>query len=373
MSSTSNRKPNKGLAEAKVREVLRAYKAEDVPWDNLIEPVQDALIQEFMRYYDKCRKTVCRACGCQSKTHVGRERGCLGVPNGTVLDLVRIIDLCCDEAHKARQVATAVREGIANGSSPLVDPSVRIAYTRPHHKVADVKRVKSAKASPPSSPQQSTADMGLGGVVTADGAKIEGERVQAQALVHEMGQQVGAALTAVTQRTESNNQAIMAALNLLGNEVRSLRAENDAIRAQAAQALQASTRLCTTAVPPPAGVAPAVSRATDAPTPPASNQTRTVVYIDDDGSDGNVVETARDTDRGKSANATKPLARSNKNVFQLPVQKRHSQQETRASAIAAAVVASASNAVQGPPPSSPLYPVLSRPPTMQPRLTSLAH
>lgn len=373
MSSTSERKSNKGLAEAKVREVLRAYKAEGVPWDSLVEPVQDALIQEFMRYYPKWRKTVCRACGCQSKKHVGHERGCLGVPNTVVLDIVRIIDLCCDEAHEARQVAAAVRNAITNGSSPLVDPRVKITYTRPHYEVADIKRTKSTKTSPPSSPQQSTVDIGLDGGVAVEGAKTEGERVHAQALVQEMGQQVGVALAEVNQRTESNNQAIMAALNLLGNEVRNLRAENDAIRAQAAQALQASTQLYGTTAPPTAGTVSFF--ATETPTP-TSNQPRTVVYIDDDNDKAKAGETARGAGCDKTAigtTTTKPLARSNKNVFQLPVQSRqNTDQATRAAAIAAAVVATAPKTVQGPPP-SPLYPVLARPQTMQPRLTSLAH
>ncbi|WBR14676.1 hypothetical protein pkur_cds_502 [Pandoravirus kuranda] len=379
MSSTSNRKPYKGIAGHKVQEVLRAYKAEGIPWDNLVEPVQDALIQEFMRYYPKCRKTVCRACGCQSKKHVGRERGCLGVPNGAVLDHARIIDLCCDEAHEARQVATAVRKAVAGGSSPLVDPSVRIAYTRPHYEIGHVKRVKSAKASPPPSPQQSTVDLGRDGVAAVESAKIEGERVQAQALVQEMGQQVGAALAEVNKRTENNNQAVMAALNLLGNEVRNLRAENDAIRAQAAQALQASMQVYGTGALSTASAASTITRPSAPPAAPATGGPPTVVYIndhDDDGAAENVHKTAGRTDPGKSATsatgAAKPLARSSKNVFQLPVQNRQSQQGTRAAAIAAAAIATTSKTAQGAPP-SPLYPVLSRPSTMQPRLVSLAH
>nr|UMO79790.1 hypothetical protein [Pandoravirus aubagnensis] len=376
MSTTSERKSNKGLAEAKVREVLRAYKTEGVPWDSLVEPVQDALIQEFMRYYPKWRKTVCRACGCQSKTHVGRERGCFGVPNTAVLDIARIIDLCCDEAHEARQVATAVRAAIANGSSPLVDPAVRIAYTRPHYEVADIKRTKTVKTSPPSSPQQSVNgdDIGIDRIgATVESAKTEGERVQAQALVQEMGQQVGVALAEVNQRTETNNQAIMAALNLLGNEVRNLRTENEAIRAQAAQALQASTRLYETTAPLTAGVVSFPTAGASTPTT-ASNQPRTVVYIDDDNvKAGGAVRDANRDNTVIGANTTQPLARSNKNVFQLPVQSRQSNnQATRAAAIAAAVVAATPKTVQGPP-SSPLYPVIQRPQTMQPRLTSLAH
>nr|UDO48149.1 hypothetical protein [Pandoravirus massiliensis] len=376
LASSSECKASKGLAEAKVQEVLRAYKVEGVAWDSLVEPVQDALIQEFMRYYPKWRKTVCRACGCQSKTHVGRERGCLGVPNTTTLDVARIIDLCCDEAHQTRQVAAVVRKAIADGSSPLVDPSVKIAYTRPHYEVAKVKRAKSAKtaktvkAPAPSNRRETTeidADADTVGPTTH--AKTEGDRAQAQALVQEMGQQVGAALAEVNQRTETNNQAIMAALNLLGNEVRSLRAENDSIRAQAAQALQASTQLYgATSVAADIVPAPSLANGTLAAAPSPGNQARTVVYIDDD----KVVENARH-DKSETAPGTataRPLARSNKNVFQLPTHNRQSTQAARAAAIAAAVAAGP-KPVQGAPP-SPLYPVLSRP-TMQPRLASLAH
>ncbi|AJF97875.1 hypothetical protein TW95_gp1141 [Pandoravirus inopinatum] len=124
-------KTGKGMKPAKVAKILEAYRAVGIPWDSLAEPVQDALIQDLMRYYDRWCKCVCRACGCQSKDHMGARNGCPAIGNTRPLSIVRIIDLCCNAAHEKREVSAAVRAAIATGVGPLADPGVKIQYTRP--------------------------------------------------------------------------------------------------------------------------------------------------------------------------------------------------------------------------------------------------
>lgn len=103
----------------KVLDVLRAYKAEGVVWDALAVWVLDVLIQEFMSYYDRWRKCCCRACGCQSKDHIGSRLGCISVPNRAPVSTVRIIDLCCNRAHQEMQVSTYMHRLMGSGVSPV--------------------------------------------------------------------------------------------------------------------------------------------------------------------------------------------------------------------------------------------------------------
>ncbi|BCU03848.1 hypothetical protein [Pandoravirus japonicus] len=272
---TAGANSGKGMKPAKVTEILEAYRAVGVAWDDLVEPVQDALIQDLMRYYDRWCKCVCRACGCQSKDHMGARNGCPAIGNTRPLSIVRIIDLCCNAAHEKREVSKAVRDAMRNGHSPLVDPSVKIQYTRPHHEAADPEylRKKKESASRPSKAsgrrRQRTADDGATEVIPDDGATSSAPatplpsappsagsltmpapaETQVQAMAQQMAAHLGAALAEANKRTESNNQAIAAALNLLGTEVQSLRAENEAIRSQAAQVLEASSRRVDPAAP----------------------------------------------------------------------------------------------------------------------------
>ncbi|AGO82629.1 hypothetical protein pdul_cds_530 [Pandoravirus dulcis] len=273
---TGGANSGKRIKPAKVTEILEAYRAVGVAWDDLVEPVQDALIQDLMRYYDRWCKCVCRACGCQSKDHMGARNGCPAIGNTRPLSIVRIIDLCCNAAHEKREVSKAVRDAMRNGHSPLADPSVTIQYTRPHYEAADpeyLRKKKEPSASRPSKAsgrrRQRAADDSATEVVLDDGdtssvpatplpsappsagsmtAPAPAE-TQVQAMAQQMAAHLGAALAEANKRTESNNQAIAAALNLLGSEVQSLRAENEAIRSQAAQVLEASSRRTDSAAP----------------------------------------------------------------------------------------------------------------------------
>nr|UMO78691.1 hypothetical protein [Pandoravirus belohorizontensis] len=271
--STKTRRRPKGST---VFETLAAYNAVGVAWDDLVEPVQDAIIQKQMCYYDLDCKCVCRACKCQSKDHMGARNGCPAIGNTRPLSIVRIIDLCCEKAQRERLVSTEVRAAIANGASPLVASGADIHYTRPHYEAAESRYRLKKKATSSSSTAYKTTrrrrqphDGNADGATEADSTVANGDtpsvpatsstsasampnvptETQVQAMAQQMAAHLGAALAEANKRTESNNQAIAAALNLLGTEVQSLRAENEAIRSQAAQVLEASSRRIDSAAP----------------------------------------------------------------------------------------------------------------------------
>jgi hypothetical protein len=263
-ATAATAKTGKGINPSKVTKIISIYKGTGVAWDDLVEPVQDALIQEFMRYYDRWCKCVCRACGCQSKDHMGAKNGCPAIGNTRPLSVVRIIDLCCDQASEERVVSTEVLKIIQEGASPRIDPAVPISYTRPHYEPAEPEYIRKKKgvvapkkrSRKPAAQETlpSTSDRRALDCVDVEEASPDAASVaptsdsvavaapvaveaQVQAAAQEMATHFAAALAQVNQRNEANNEAIASVLRLLGGEVQSLRAENEAMRLQASQAL----------------------------------------------------------------------------------------------------------------------------------------
>ncbi|AGO84280.2 hypothetical protein psal_cds_493 [Pandoravirus salinus] len=364
-------KTGKGMKPAKVAKILEAYRATGAAWDSLAEPVQDALIQDLMRYYDRWCKCVCRACGCQSKDHMGARNGCPAIANTRPLSIVRIIDLCCDAAQEKREVSVAVRAAIASGVGPLADPAVQIQYTRPHYEAGEPEYRLKKKASTSSSAsskitrrrrQHADGDAETNAIlVDGDTSSVPptpstsvpstpeavATSAPAETQVRVMAQQLATHFDSVLAETNKrNNEAIESALRLLGNEVQTLRAENQAIRAQAAQALQASSHR-----PDPAPAPTAAALVTSTSTLPASTVPRAAPLV----SLNSQPQQRQQPQQQQKAPAQGPStasSRSRKNIFQLPAQPRTT---TPLAATAAP---------------SPLYPTIpSR--SMAPRLHSL--
>lgn len=326
-------KTGKGMKPAKVAKILEAYRAVGIPWDSLAEPVQDALIQDLMRYYDRWCKCVCRACGCQSKDHMGARNGCPAIGNTRPLSIVRIIDLCCNAAHEKREVSAAVRAAIATGVGPLADPGVKIQYTRPHYEADEPEYLRKKKASSSSSAKTTRrrrqhADADADGASEAGAILVDGDTASTpstpqasaptasgpvtvapvEAQVQVMAQQMAAHFdTVLAETNKRNNEAIEAALRLLGGEVQTLRAENEAIRAQAAQALGA---LSHRSDPLPAAAAAAAAKTNTSPAP-VSNVPRVAPFV---------ARASQPQQQQQKAPAQAPPAssRSRKNIFQLP-------------------------------------------------------
>ncbi|AJF97876.1 hypothetical protein TW95_gp1142 [Pandoravirus inopinatum] len=121
-----------------------------------------------------------------------------------------------------------------------------------------------------------------------------------------MAQQMAAHFdTVLAETNKRNNEAIEAALRLLGGEVQTLRAENEAIRAQAAQALGA---LSHRSDPLPAAAAAAKTNTSPAP---VSNVPRVAPFV---------ARASQPQQQQQKAPAQAPPAssRSRKNIFQLP-------------------------------------------------------
>ncbi|QBZ81082.1 hypothetical protein pclt_cds_488 [Pandoravirus celtis] len=337
--STKTHKRPKGPT---VAETLAAYGTAGVPWADLVEPVQDALIQEQMVYYDKDRKCVCRACKCESKKHIGAETGCPVIGNTKTLDIVRIIDLCCEQAQIEHQVSTAVRAAIARGDSPLVASGANIQYTRPHYEAGEsrYRLKKKASASSSSSKTARRRRQSANTTLPPDApppAAPTAPPVEAQVkdIVQQLANHVDNALVEANKR---NDETIRNALSLLGEEMQALRNENRDIRAQAAQALEALTHR-----PDPLPVAVETSTAPSS----VSNVPRVALSVP------RTSQPQQRQQQQQKASAQAPLAssRSRKNIFQLPT----AQAKTSTPLVAAP---------------SPLYPPIQAR-SMAPRMQSL--